>query len=175
MRRELVIIFLVIIVVLDLAGCDSFSWQQHRNKEYRFSLLLPRNWKREETPDPDTVLLISAPTEGPEDKFKENINVRVTVLPTEISLSTYFEVNKEALKFNLPSAYDLQEGQIFSGLVPGQWLAFSYKMGGVKTRLITAVWIREKKAYTLTCISSLEKFPKYEPIFKRVLKSMRIK
>lgn len=163
--------------ILGLSACD-FRWARYYNREYKFSLLLPRGWSREEGLN-NTVLTSRSPLKGRRDKFQENINVVVADLPKEAPdtpLDVLFELNKEEIMRVLPGVKeDISEGKIFAGRNEGRWLAFSNRIEGISIKIISAVWMRGKRVYVVTCSGEGRDFSKYEPVFKTTLRSLRIK
>jgi hypothetical protein len=150
----------------------SFNWQQYRNKQYRFTILLPAGWQREEGPS-GTVILVRDTLKGPQDKFQENINVVVNTLPAVVSLETFFETNKEEIISRLPGVSNVSEGGIFAGIYPGRWLIFNTQLQTVTLRIMTSCWMKDDRVYVVTCTAPAESFRKYEPIFKKVIHSLR--
>lgn len=167
------VFLLILLVSSGITGCD-FTWYRYYNKQYRFSLLLPRGWQREEGTN-DTVILVRAPLKGPNDMIQENINVVVKELPAKLPLSTLFELNREEVMERLGSVADIDEGGIFAGLLPGKWLAFNAKMQDVTLRIISAMWTKGNYVYVVTCVGQSGEFPKYEPLFQKAMRSLRIK
>ncbi len=163
-----------------LSGCDTFdfiSWRKYYNNEYRFSILLPRGWQQGKF-TPDTLIMAKAPLKGDKDKYQENINVNVTELPSDakgVSLDTIFDLNKEELQRTVAEVYDLRDGDIYAGFLPGKWMSFEGKAMGLSIKIITAIWLKNNRFYVVTCSAEVKDFPRYEPIFKKALHSVRIK
>lgn len=172
LRRNLISISLLLLAVLTLSACD-FSWQRYYNKEYRFSILLPRSWHKE-LGAYDTVILAREPRRDPKDNFSENVNVNVTNLPRPMSLSAFFTLNRDAL-LNQIIAPDATEGDVLAGLWPGKWLSFETYIKGVKIKVISTIFLKGNQAYLITCSSTAEKYPQYESIFMKIIQSFRIR
>lgn len=161
------------ICCLFVCGCD-FTWQQYSHRKLRFSILLPRAWHKIEGTY-NTTVIAESPLQGSDDVFKENINVTVTELPGEISLHTLYEMNKDEIMQRLSLFSDFDEGSMRAGLLAGRWFAFNSKVQNVSVRVISAIWVKDKRVYVVTCIALLKDFPAYEPIFKKAMGSLRIK
>lgn len=164
---------ILLFLVLFLAGCD-FGWVRYTNKEYHFSILLPRSWQKQEGAY-NTVLLAKAPPTTKTDRFQENITVVVTELSTKIDFSTYFELNKEMLTQSLASMANVSEGNIFAGFFAGKCLSFEGKMRDLTLKMISCMWMKGNRVYVITCGSQVKDFAKYKLIFNKILRSLHVK
>jgi len=170
--RSLACILLAFVTVFTFSACD-FSWQRYYNKEYRFSILLPRSWSKQ-LGLYDTVVIASEPSKEPKDNFSENINVSVTSLQQKMSLSAFFALSRDVV-LNQIIAPDASEGDILAGLLPGKWLSFETFAKGIKIRIISTVFLKGNRVYIITCSSAAEKYPQYEPVFMKVIRSFRLR
>ncbi|MBL7130239.1 MAG: hypothetical protein ISS45_02335 [Candidatus Omnitrophica bacterium] len=174
MNSKKIILIIGLVILVSLAGCF-LSWQRYSNEEYGFSILFPRMWQKEEGVA-GTVILVTSPQKGSSDKYRENINVMAADLSEEVSLATFFELNKDEAMRVLPGVeYNISEGEIFAGGISGKWLSFNTRMEGLTLRIISASWMKGTRVYVVSCSAEYEKYPKYEPIFKKVMHSLRIK
>jgi hypothetical protein len=167
--RKICIISLILFL---LAGCNLF-WQKYTNQKYNFSLLLPSSWSKEELSN--VALIAKSPLENKGDRYPENINVVVTELPEQVSLGTFYELNREELLRNLPGAYELQEGSAFAGLLPGKKFSFVTKIKEFTLRMTSVVFRKGKHFYVLTYAYEVGKDTKFEPIFGKIVSSFRAK
>jgi hypothetical protein len=108
-------------------------------------------------------------------KVPANMNVFVSELSEEVKLEVIFELNKEELAKSGTVMNNPAEGEIYAGLLPGKWLSFEGQMRNSQLKIISAVWVKNKRVYTITCSSPLEDFAQYEPIFNKSLRSLRVK
>jgi hypothetical protein len=166
-------ILLCLFLCLAGSGC-SWQWRRYNNKEYKFSILFPRSWEIEEGAL-GTVVMVMAPLKNKQAQFRDNINVVVTELPKEMELGTFFELNKDMLTSKVAAIDNLLEGDIYAGFLPGKWLSFEGKMREVKLKITSAVWIKGKRIYTVTCAGEAKDFSKNEQTFNTVLRSLRVK
>ncbi len=164
LRRVGILLFLAVF----LSGCDlNLGWTRYTNKEYGFSILLPRSWKREEKVY-NSVLLAKAPPTSKTDRFQENITVVITELPPNIDLSTYFELNKDLLRQSLISMANLSESNIFAGFFAGKCLSFEGKMRDLTLK-------KGNRIYVITCGGQVRDYPRYKVVFNKILRSLRVK
>lgn len=172
-KRSFFIVLTILFFISSLSGCG-IGWTRYTNKEYRFSILLPWSWKKQEGIY-NTILLAKSPKTGKNDRFQENITVTITELSSKMDLSTYFELNKEALTQSLASMTNVSEGNIFAGLFAGKYISFEGKMRDLSLKIISAMWMKGKRIYVLSCSSQVRDFAKYKPVFYKILRSLRVK
>lgn len=149
-------------------------WQRYIDKERGFSILLPRFWQITKGVY-HTVIMAQERLKGPSDKYSENINVIVTDFEKPIPASTIFEFNKDELTRALADVYDLREGDIYAGLSAGKWFSFESKAKNIPVKVLSAIWVKGNRSYTVTCSAEVDKYRKYEPTFQKVLRSIRMK
>ena len=116
-----------------------------------------------------------APLENKQAQFRDNINVVVMELPQEVKLDVFFELNKDELKSKMASVENFLEGEIYAGFLPGKWMSFEGRMRELKLKIISAVWIKGKRVYSVTCASEAKNFSKNEQMFNAVLHSLRVR
>jgi hypothetical protein len=172
--KKITIIALIVLVVIYLLG-SNFLWSKYTNKKFEFSIMLPRLWYKEEGVL-GTVIMAKAPLMSQTDNFQENISVIVTYVPAEMNLSTFFELNKNSIMEVIPGEeFDIQEGQIYAGKERGLWISLSSRGKQMTLRTISAMFVKRKQAYIVTCSADELEFDKYKPIFKKVIRSIRFK
>jgi len=164
-------IFLLLILLF--SGCTP-EWQRYNNKEYNFSMILPGEWKIAERVF-NTVVMARPVDNKNEPASYRSINVIVTELSEDVLLSTFFELNKEEIQRTLLSGNKITDGEIYAGNLLGKWLTVEHLLGNNKLKTISAVWMKGRKIYTITCSCQLKDFPVYKPVFDKVLRSLRIK
>jgi hypothetical protein len=165
---------ILLIPLLLLCGCE-MGWEKYNNQDYGFSILLPSSWEKQEGAL-KSVIMVMAPVKNKRaHKVPANMNVFVTELPENLELGVVFELNKEELIKSKTMMNNLTEGEIYAGGLPGKWLSFEGQMRDAQLKITSAIWMKDRRVYTITCSSLLEEFPHYEPIFKKVLRSLRVK
>lgn len=175
MIKKQIIAIAALVLLFGLTGCD-LLWQRYSDRKNGFSLFLPRFWYREENLKGTAVIAFS-PLKSAGDKFQENINVRIKELPNEVTIDTFFEINKNwLLQSGIKGVKsNISESVIYSGRHKGMLLAFDNKTDSLSLRIIIAMWIKNKRAYIVNYVSEIAQFPEYEPFFKKTLHSFRIK
>jgi hypothetical protein len=173
MKKIFLFLFLVVFS-LNLVGCESFSWRKYKNKEYRFSMLVPKAWDLDEDVQ-DGVLALYVPEVEVENPFVSNIRVVVEDLPAPIDLSTYYDINREEFRQVFKRMGDISEGQGMQGINRYQWLAFTSPLTDkVFIRVVSAVWMKGKRVYILTCVMDLRRAAEIEPAFRKMIASFSI-
>jgi len=164
---------LIVAICVSSNGCYVF-WKRYHSKEHKFSILVPRFWELSKG-SKDLALIVRSPRRGPKDDFQENVNVSTKELPQEVNLEAFFEVNKGQVLLFVPGAKtDISEGDIYAGRVKGKFIAFSSRSPQISIRVFSASWIKGKRVYIATATGTIEGFPRYEAIFKKMMQSMRI-
>lgn len=162
------------IISVFLCGCD-LRWVRYTNQEHGFSIILPRFWQKQEGFQ-GAIVTARSPLQGSNDRFQENITVTGGELPQEVPLDILFEVNKEEIMKKLPGVKkEVDDGEMFAGRDEGRWFSFDNRIQNMSIRIITGVWIKNKHVYVITCSGLTKDFPRYEPTFKKVMRSLRIK
>jgi len=166
---------ILLLLLILLCGCD-MQWQRYNNREYGFSILLPSSWDKQEGALKAVIVAI-APLQNKRipNKMHANMNVFVTELPEDIKLGIIFELNKEELSKFAAAMNDLTEGEIYAGSLPGKWLSFDGIIRDSRLKMISAVWVKNKRIYTITCSALLDEFALYKPIFSKIMRSLRVK
>lgn len=176
--RTIKLILIVIVIFSLISAGDLLKWSRYHNREYGFSLILPRFWEKQEG-FAGTALIALSPQQGPADKFRENITVTARDLPAEApetTLDAFFELNKAEILRAIPGIKsDISENEVYAGREKGKQLMFENRAQGVALKIISAAWVKAKRLYSLTCVSEISQFKRYAPVFKVILRSFRIK
>jgi hypothetical protein len=165
---------ILLVLLFVLCACD-MQWQRYDDKEHGFSMLLPSSWEKEEGTLKAVVMAIAPEQNKRVHKARANMNVFVTELPEDVKLEIIFELNKQELSKFGAVMDNLTEGEIYAGLLPGKWLSFEGQARNSRLKMISAVWVKNRRVYAITCSSSLEEFAQYKPIFDKALRSLRVK
>jgi hypothetical protein len=157
-----------------LCGCAG-EWQKYNNNEYGFSILLPRSWEKKEGALKSVIMALAPMQKKGVVKARPNMNVFVTELPEEVKLDIVFELNKEELAKSGTAMDKFTEGEIYAGSLAGRWLSFEGRMQDFRLKIISAVWVKDRRIYTVTCSSPTEEFNQYASIFNKIMRSLRVK
>jgi hypothetical protein len=137
--------------------------------------MFPREWNMQEQ-ETKTALIVTVPrNKKKREPLRTNFTMTVTDLPQEIPLTTYFEANQEELTGVMPGANDFEEGQVFKNFLRGMWLSFTSNIDGNEVKIVIVVWLKNKKAYVLTFITMLDQYPRMQPIFRKIINSVKVR
>ena len=164
-------IFLLLILIF--SGCAP-EWQRYNNKEFNFSILLPGPWNIQEGSFNTVVMAMPNEPQNSQPSYA-NINVIVTELSEDLPLSTFFELNKEELQRTIVVDNKINDGEIYAGGLLGKSLTFESMLENIRSKTISAVWMKGRRIYTVTCTCQSKDFPKSKPVFDKVLRSLRVK
>jgi len=174
MRKALIFIMIGIFLSV-LPGCESyFTWRKYADKDKKFSVFIPRSWHIEEA-GPEAALSVIIPTVNPAEPFTSSVRMVVEDLPNEVPLSVYYDINREEFRYVFKKMKDVTEGQGMNRLFRHQWIAFNSQIGdSIIIRAISCVWINKKRVYVLTCVMGLSSANEIEPLFRKMIASVRI-
>ena len=170
-HKTIVLSFTLLIL---FCGCAS-EWQKYNNREYGFSLLLPSSWEKKEGAMKSVLMVLAPVQKKSAAKGRPNINIFVTELPEEVKLDVIFELNKEELTKSGIMMDKFTEGEIYAGTLAGKWLSFEGLMQDYRLKIMSAIWVKGRKVYTITCSSMSEEFNEYSPVFNKIMRSLRVK
>ncbi len=120
-------------------------------------------------------LLARAPLSGQADKFQENINVMVVELEGEVDLGTFFELNKEQMLARFPDKSEPNEEEMYAGFLRGKGVSFHGKLDGREVVVQSAMWKKDRRFYLVSSIAQAKDTFRYSPIFKKIIRSLRMK
>jgi len=173
--RKFCVILVLVLFSFSLIGCWPSPFRRYKNSEYKFSILVPKDWEIDDDVE-DAAVVFSIPQQEPGDYFSSNARVVIEDLPAAIDLSTYYDVNREEFKQVFKKMGDVSEGQGMSKLVRYQWIAFTSQVTDtIFVRAISVVWMKDKRVFVMTCVMGLPSAPKIEPLFRKMISSFTIR
>ncbi len=155
-----------------MISCKKREEGRYYNREKGFSIQVPSGWDIEER-KMNTDLIAVSSAEGPEDSFRENFNVLVEELPTNMTSDEYYQ--KGIPLFKQFAADFAQHGNGIER-IDGTDFRFdiiSHKMGPLKIKVLQYLTVRQKKGYLITFSAAEDKFERYAPMFKEIAKGFR--
>ena len=101
-----------------------------------FRLSVPGDWDVRQ--DVKSVRLIAlAPLDGPDDPFRENLNVTIQDVPEATSLEAYYDDVFAEIATSIPSFQEVETRNTRIGGVPAKRLVYEYTFNGRPFRVIT--------------------------------------
>lgn len=172
--KKFILILSLVVFSLSLAGCEEFAWRKYNNREYKFSMLVPKAWDLDESINDGAVALFVPGVEAV-DPFVSNVRVVIEDLPAPLDLATYYDINREEFRNVFKRMGEVTEGQGMSGLNRYQWIAFvSPLTEKILIRVVSAVWMKGKRVYILTCVMDFRRAQDIEPSFRKMIASFTI-
>lgn len=139
-----------------------------------YSIDAPAGWDKSDTTVMGfkTVVLMSPLQPG--DHFRENVNV-VTEKAPELTLESYFDLNKSNMGKMLSEYQTLGEGDVSIGGLRAKWLQYAHNYMGTPIKAKSFLVIHNGQAYIITCSALDSEYDKYENEFHQAVNSFRVK
>jgi hypothetical protein len=178
MRHSKITFLSLLIFFLIISGCVS-SMLRYKNAKEGFSLLLPKGWEITEG-SYNMKVMVRAPEKA--GKYRANFLLSISDLKTvearlgrKLSFPEFYEINKAILLEALPGVkYSIKEDSIFLGLLRGKIISFKIRFEDTSLEYLIGTWVINGRAYTITASAEAEKFKTYQPIFDKVIHSLRV-
>ena len=158
------------------AAAQKLDFVQYDSPAYGVGILYPGTWEKLENFQ-GTVAAFRAPLEGPQDTFRENVNIMGGNLPSQpMDLDSYIKMNLEELQksfgnFALTSSKkDTIDGN------DAMRIEFTGNAGdGMQIKWLQVYAIKGSNAYIFTYCAPPDCYLQYIPIVEQMLRSFKIK
>lgn len=147
---------------------------RYRSAAHGFSINLPSRWEIDER-RPGIVLMAIRPSDGPGDKFRENVSVMIETIPNGMPLNDFLKRSVSGLKTNLSAFYLQEQGVLKLGRGVGGWIVYGYEIENRPIKVYQIFILMPGTAYTLTGAADPVRFSKYRPIFQVIAESFNAK
>lgn len=152
---------------------DQDSWNEYGKEKY--IIRYPKSWKLDTSKAMGTEFFLFSPLENQDDKFSENVNLIIQVLPDPgIDLKAYKEITEKQIPGSLtdPVMYEskivsTQNGECYS-------VTYGMRQGPFKLKLTSICYIKDGRAYLLTFTSEQDKFERYKILANEILTSLSL-
>lgn len=141
----------------------------------KFTVQFPENWEVRPGMAGMDVVGIS-PLEGPNDTFRENVNVASQVLQSPIKMEEFYAQGKKALSEQLPNFKEIGVGDITVNGLPVHWIEFSQTSNNLQAN-IKQFYILSKdgnRAFIITGASAPEKFDTFKTSMDKIVQSFKV-
>ena len=172
------ILFLsVLVLVLGLTAAPTSVLAQDDFTEHAygdvFRLSVPGDWDVRQ--DVKSVRLIAlAPLDGPDDPFRENLNVTIQDVPEATSLEAYYDDVFAEIATSIPSFQEVETRNTRIGGVPAKRLVYEYTFNGRPFRVITYVLLGGDRGYFLTGTALASTFDAYAETFEQIAETFEL-
>lgn len=140
----------------------------------KFTVQFPETWEVKPGMAGMDVVGIS-PLEGPNDTFRENVNVASQVLQTPIKMEDFYTQGKKALSEQLPAFKELAVGDTNVNGLNVHWIEFSQASNNIQAN-IKQYYILSKdgsRAYIITGAAPPEKFDGFKATMEKIVQSFK--
>ena len=191
---------LIVVAIIGLSACGDKSARQseadgklasislfdYKNDQLGLSLGFPKDWQvRQDMSEGEAPFFGLSPQESADDPYHENITLVIDGLPTPMDAQKYLELGASKMKEHLKG---FKRGSLekYETLVPGSEkggvrkslaglkMTYKHEVEGQAFQSVLYVFIKDQKAYVITCAALPQTFEKYAPIFDRVAASLRL-
>ena len=139
-----------------------------------FRLSTPADWDVRRDVKESVRLIALAPLDGPDDPFRENLNVTIQDVPEATSLEAYYDDVFAEIATSIPSFQEVETRNTRIGGVPAKRLVYEYTFNGRPFRVITYVLLGGDRGYFLTGTALASTFDAYAETFEQIAGSFEL-
>ena len=158
-----------------LAGCSvppADEGKRFISSDGKFSMTLPFTWETK-LDFMGTAIASLSPSEGPNDNFKENVNVAVKLLPGRVSLEQKYQDALMGLSRGVEDFMELENGTTRLSGVEARWLIYSFPVENLHFQVLMYLFVKGNESFVITSTAIQEKFPQYRDTFFKIANSFR--
>lgn len=140
----------------------------------KFSVQFPEKWELRKGMAGMDVVGIS-PLEGPEDRFRENVNIASQVTDQPIDMKMFFDEGQKALSEQLPGFKLIGSGDLTVSGLPVKWIEFNQASGNVEATVKQFYIIADsgKRAFIITGAAPPDKFDNFRGVMDKIVQSFK--
>ena len=140
-----------------------------------YSITAPEGWTKKDSVFDGTVhTKIMSPDDGPNDRFKENMNVN-SESAMGYTAKTYAEGSFIKLRAEVPEVVITDLGATTIGDIPAECYNYSFNYKGVDIKDIAWYLVKNDIGYVITCTAIKSTFNRFEPKFRACANTFIIK
>jgi hypothetical protein len=180
MRRLLpgfIILFLVLASILPVTSCKNSASgpKTYTNSEYGFTVDYPSDWKIQEGAS-NTIVQFNGPTLD-ETGGKVNINIVNEQLPASgnMTLDGYFKAAESQLAHDFENFAEITTQNITVSSLPAVKMLYTFKSNGYQLKANQVYLTKNNVAYTITMVSTVTTYDKYDKDGDIVINSFKFK
>lgn len=148
------------------------DWWKFSKENY--SILHPQNWTIDTSKTMGSSFILFAPIEGPNDAFKENVNLLVQDFTDKnITLTHYVQHSENQIKTMIKNASILESRRIHAPEGEFHSITFTGQQGMSDLRFEQRYYLRNNKSYVLTFTYERDKIAEYRRVGDLLLSSFK--
>ncbi len=136
------------------------------NKKAGFTISVPQNWDTAQKFFGAMTMLISP--DG------ASLNVVLDELADEITTKEYVDKSDSEYPKMFKKFEQHQREPFVSEDLMGILSTYSYERDGKRTKLMQVVFAFGRRVYVLSCGADVDLYPKYEPVFRKIVGSFKL-
>ncbi len=169
MKRIILFIFLWSAMI----AFEQNDWKTLKGDDY--SIQYPDDWTLKQTNVMGAKFILFSQLSGPDDKFRDNINLIVQNLPdSRITLDKLVEISIQQIKELITDAKIIESKRIQGKTSDYHKIIYTGKHGVFFLKYMQYVWVIDNKAYILTFTAEEKSFDKFFETAKRIMDSFKI-
>lgn len=150
---------------------QTLQFEKYTNAEKGYSIEYPADWKKNDVPQLDLVLL--APNEK-DSRTHASMNIVSEKVGPEISLERFYTESANNLSSALKDVKVGKSGTASLNGTPSKWIQYTHVMQGVSFEVLQYFVVADETIYLLTFSSSDEDFEKYRSDFVHMANTFKI-
>ena len=174
-QRIILILTFLLSIAVYFTGCSTppaEEGKRYTSSDGKFSMTFPFTWETK-LDFMGTAIASLSPSEGPNDNFKENVNVAVKLLPGRVSLEQKYQEALMVLSRGVEGFMELEDGVTRLGGVEARWLIYSFPAENMHFQILMYLFVKDNESFVITCSATQEKFPQYRDTFFKIANSFR--
>jgi len=175
LKKSLNQISLVTLCLFAVSAFSSVAWSSDNIKyvddKRGYSIEFPASWKKSEL---ENGFIGLSPVETSSDKFADNVNVVMQVLPSEMSTKQYFDSNIQNMQKFMTDFKVIEQGKVKINKNKARYLVYSWRTGEMRLKVLVYFLVQGSKANVITCSSTPQDFSKYRKQFEQISNTFRI-
>ncbi len=161
-----------LVVAMAVPACDAGAPGEYRNREKSFSVVFPPAWELGEDQFGLDVAALS-PLEGPGDKYRDNVSIASSVMPTPLDADAILDHNLPSMMNVITDFKVLDRGQRTINGIDACWVDYKQTQGIFKLKVRLYALPGAGHAYLIYCIAEADAAERFEQQFQEIVGSFQ--
>lgn len=163
------LLFAMSLVPVVAAG-EELTYTPYVNRDECYTISFPNTWSVQVVDETDDIMSTS-PSEGPDDKITESVEIWVAAIDDPESLASYFQRSMKNLKRHASHFQLIEQGRETIDGVEARWMLAILTEGGVTGQLLQYQMLVDGRIYMLNFTAEPNAYGRFESIFKTIAHS----